>query len=668
MSNTQGKYPGGNYALVAEGTGLITLSWDSGRHVVRTPCRYEFNVTPTNTGFQLDIQESKFGDHVRNVHVYMPGFAPPGQLFVPSPTAAPVVSAPSPRVTSCSRANVTSQCPYGSSNIQLCHKFDNGSYRTICMTAQHSKSYLKNFTDDYCGACLQVHKPITGCYGKCGSDKAWICHRTYDAFGNETRISSCVINQTIVQHLYLHKDDYCGKCLPNSASQQVFHPLFLESLAPFKQGVVRYMDWAATNSQQVSKWSERNTRNSVSQARAYRRTFAITSIASTSPTPFSGDSVLLVTSTTPHGLSTGQRVDITGSNGIILLTNGQSVSTDVSDQMIEVVSENKFLVSFIRWYWDASYVAQRITPGNNGTIEIRFSPGVSLEHQIALSNELSANGWFCVPHLADETYIRNMAVLLRDTLKPGLKAYIEYSNEVWNWAPGFVQTRYALKKAAALGQTSADRYLRYSGQRAGEIFKIFDEVYGTTLARQRLVRVIGAQSGSGDVQLGQVGVGGADALAIAPYFGGGLNNKVYNTQNWESLTTDQILDMARTAVVSDTLAGVKASARIAATYGVQLVAYEGGQHMGGGGDCNGDCSNIEALQKKFQLANSHPRIKGLYKNMFKAWSIAVGEVGGVFTAFSHIGMDSKYGSWGALQYQTVNRSTAWKYLALVENI
>ena len=428
------------------------------------------------------------------------------------------------------------------------------------------------------------------------------------------------------------------------------------------------MDWGDTNSQQVSKWIERSTPLSVSQGSGYTRSIVITSIVKTLPTSFSGEFVILVKSIGSHGLSTGQRISMLGSNGGAAFANGQTVSFDVADQMVEVLTENTFVVSFSRWDWDNTYISPTITPGNKGRVEISIFPGISLEYQIALSNELSTDGWFCVPHLADDDYVRNMAILIRDTMNPVLKAYIEYSNEVWNWAPSFVQTRYALQKAAALGQTSEDRHLKYSGQRSGEIFKIFSDIFGPT-AKTRVVRVIGSQSGGGEEQLSQVGFGGADALAIAPYFGGSLNNAVSNTDNWENFTTNQILDLARAAVVSDSFSSVKSSALIAEKYGAKLIAYEGGQHMGGGGDCKGgDCSNIDLLQLKFQGANHHPRIQGLYRNMFKAWSMATGKVGGVFAAFSHIGIDSKYGSWGALQYQDDDRSTAWKYQALVGNI
>jgi hypothetical protein len=185
-------------------------------------------------------------------------------------------------------------------------------------------------------------------------------------------------------------------------------------------------------------------------------------------------------------------------------------------------------------------------------------------------------------------------------------------------------------------------------------------------ASTRLVRVLAVQGGTGDIQLGTSGGSASvDALAIAPYFGGSLNYKVFE-QGWQNFTVDDILDMARSEIIDDTLRRTRASSLYAQEYGVRLIAYEGGQHMGGSGDCDGDdCNSIDGMQALFQAANHDHRIKGLYKNMLKAWKQEGGEE---FASFSHIGEDSKYGSWGILQHQMDDKSTAWKYQALMENL
>jgi len=78
--------------------------------------------------------------------------------------------------------------------------------------------------------------------------------------------------------------------------------------------------------------------------------------------------------------------------------------------------------------------------------------GVALEYLIDLMNTANVSPWFTIPHGADDTYIREFAKIVRDRLKPTLKAYIEWSNEIWNFAPGFwPQHNYAPEKGLSMG-------------------------------------------------------------------------------------------------------------------------------------------------------------------------------------------------------------------------
>ncbi|MDX1782404.1 MAG: calcium-binding protein, partial [Thalassovita sp.] len=54
--------------------------------------------------------------------------------------------------------------------------------------------------------------------------------------------------------------------------------------------------------------------------------------------------------------------------------------------------------------------------------------GVPLEMMLRLANEIGADPWFNMPHRANDAYVRAFAEMVRDGLKPGLKAYVEYSN------------------------------------------------------------------------------------------------------------------------------------------------------------------------------------------------------------------------------------------------
>lgn len=74
--------------------------------------------------------------------------------------------------------------------------------------------------------------------------------------------------------------------------------------------------------------------------------------------------------------------------------------------------------------------------------------GVAWEFITALANESGKDVWINVPIAATDGYIRELAAFFKRGLKPGLKVYIEHSNEVWNF--GFPQ--YIYNKLAAIDE------------------------------------------------------------------------------------------------------------------------------------------------------------------------------------------------------------------------
>jgi hypothetical protein len=78
---------------------------------------------------------------------------------------------------------------------------------------------------------------------------------------------------------------------------------------------------------------------------------------------------------------------------------------------------------------------------------------------IDLSNQLGAAPWITIHHLADDEYVRNVALLFKAQLRPDVKIYVEHSNEVWNG--GFPQGKYATAKGKELGLSTNDYTARY---------------------------------------------------------------------------------------------------------------------------------------------------------------------------------------------------------------
>lgn len=292
--------------------------------------------------------------------------------------------------------------------------------------------------------------------------------------------------------------------------------------------------------------------------------------------------------------------------------------------------------------------------------------GVPVEVMIQLANTLQADAWFNMPHRASDAYVREFATLVRENLDPNLKAYVEYSNETWNGQ--FEQAAYMQDQGEALNLAAGDRFwsgLRYHGQRAGEMFAIWEDVFGGT---DRLVRVIASQAANawtGEQIADWIAQQGyqADALAIAPYFscddaGNPANTQAVLTAGLEALLDQQLANVGEggcaTQYMLDNLA-------VAQQFGLQLVAYEGGQHLSG----YGGAENDEALATLFSEANRHPRMGEIYQAYLEQWQ-TVG--GGLFMAFSDVTPNSKFGNWGALEYLNQDPASAPKYQALLEAI
>ena len=225
---------------------------------------------------------------------------------------------------------------------------------------------------------------------------------------------------------------------------------------------------------------------------------------------------------------------------------------------------------------------------------VAFEGSVPYEAMIELCNEMDADLWLTVPHLATAEYRANLAHLIRtgvdratgertvEPLQDDLKVWLEYSNEVWNW--NFAQSKWVLDNVE--GDALDDKYAR----KAKELFDAFEAEFGGS---DRLVRVIATQTGYSDGRRSQQRLaalealgGTADALAITTYFAHDLEQWIVD--GWP-VTKDEALDelSARIGTGPFTPDGDEHGRnhnqvphyRTAAEHGVPVVAYEGGPHL-----------------------------------------------------------------------------------------
>lgn len=295
--------------------------------------------------------------------------------------------------------------------------------------------------------------------------------------------------------------------------------------------------------------------------------------------------------------------------------------------------------STVRW-------GDRVWPSSPSQSTAR---GVAVEHMVDLCNELEADPWFCMPHLATDNYMRQFARIVRDRLSPERTVYIEFSNEMWNAI--FDQARWNFAEAERLGISFQEHY----AQQSLRMFAIWEDVF--TGQQDRLKRVVGTQRTNYGVTAGildHIPQGRADVLSPAAYF------QITPHLDPADITEDTPLSALFAAArlgIEDSAEQMAWQVERAEDHGLEVIAYEGGQHLAN--VFGGSHPSIDA----FARANQDPRMRGLYLLHLEKQRDA--GVRGV----CHLGyvnnQDDQHGAWGALDHQTQPRNEAPKYDALL---
>lgn len=251
--------------------------------------------------------------------------------------------------------------------------------------------------------------------------------------------------------------------------------------------------------------------------------------------------------------------------------------------------------------------------------------GVALEHLVDLATRLRADPWFTVPLADDDDYYRSFALYVRDHLPRDRRIYVEVSNEVWNAA--FAQSR----EATRLGQV---RYPSASAIEAADYFyadrvravmAIWDDVFGGE-ARQRLVRVLASQAVYAQRAENALAHDDTwrfvDALAIAPYFGEGV-------QAIEATGAARLRALAARGAdyVDRAITAAHENKRVAARYRLPLIAYEAGPDFVG---------HNPVARADAEAWRQSPELIGLYRSYLDRWRR---EIGGLIVLFDSAGND-----------------------------
>ncbi len=283
-----------------------------------------------------------------------------------------------------------------------------------------------------------------------------------------------------------------------------------------------------------------------------------------------------------------------------------------------------------------------------------FQNGIAPEYLVELANELHADAWFSMPHMAADDFVTNFSTLVRDTLDPSLTVYVEYSNEVFNNLPNLDPYAWITQQLALPENAGVDFYQLWARE-ASHDFDLWESVFdGQT---NRVVRVAAANTMPTDNATAtflQEMNGNFDAVAVGAYFGIPLSVQNYSTPP----TVDLVLADTQ-SYIPQTITAIQYDQLLADQYGVPLLFYEGGPHLR---------AADPAWNEAFFEAGRDPRMHDIFLDFLNQLNTQVHAE--FFLNFSYTSYsDARVsGDMGSLHTQDQPIETAPKYSALLDFI
>lgn len=305
--------------------------------------------------------------------------------------------------------------------------------------------------------------------------------------------------------------------------------------------------------------------------------------------------------------------------------------------------QNTKLTQLSQWH-------QRATPKS---AFYNHNAGMPVETMMDLAKQSQADPWFSMPHLASDDFYRQFAQTVKSRLPANHKVYIENSNEIWNsiYPATHDATRRALKlwprgklEIKDAGTRRLFLALNFNAKRSRDMCRIFKHVLAN-----RAVCVVSAYGSAPKMaeELMTCPLAGGqcfkdfDAYAVAPYFGdyiARIENRPL-VKRWAASTNSEGMqqlfkEIIDGGLVNDAYAGgaienaiqsrVLKNVAIAKKYDVELLAYEGGQHL-----LRVDRPHVIHDPKVFHMfakANRNPQMAKAYSKYLNAWNRAGGGI------------------------------------------
>jgi len=316
--------------------------------------------------------------------------------------------------------------------------------------------------------------------------------------------------------------------------------------------------------------------------------------------------------------------------------------------------------------------------------------GVPAERMVDLANAINATPWLSIPYKASDDHMQKYARMVKSRLRKGQKVYIELSNEVWNSI--FPSATYAAREADRIwkfpypkvpqGKRRVLLSANWYAMRSVQLCQIFKKEFGGQ--RNRVKCAVGTLNSVPwvgkeilDCPLWKPANGcgrHVDAFGIGPYFGDYIAKKEHRAavKSWtrdadggKSRLFQEILNGGMLAggpqggampLLKSQLAANKA---LADKYGLEMVAYESGQHLIRY-DPPHNVKDPEVLNL-FMSVQKDPRMRQAYQRFLDTWQQSGG---GLMLHFYGIGEPEPRNFFSMLDH--LQQPSTPKYAALME--
>ncbi len=318
--------------------------------------------------------------------------------------------------------------------------------------------------------------------------------------------------------------------------------------------------------------------------------------------------------------------------------------------------------------------SQRRLPDASSQTSGPGEPGEAWEYMVALANATNTDMWINIPAPATDDYVKQLANLIKngDTvdgvtyagLKPNLKVYLEFSNEVWGGSPlPYTYNMESAKEQVAAGNSplnndgSTDQWIwaqRNYLEQTMRITNDFRSVMGADPDYDKIRPVLGWAEGYYQYYSSTFPWFEKTFGAPSQYFYG-MGNAIYDAATDYSSVTNLISSL--TQGLAQQAIEMKQFSAVANSYGLKTVAYEGGPDAGSAPD--------QAGGQVALAASRDPRMEALVVQEYNTWYAGGGDL-----AMFYDGPWDNYtpnNQYSALEVvQATNPTASPKYRGLVD--